>query len=209
MFNRIRIAVALFILPLTLAACGNGGNSTSSSRSTVVATVRADNSYAHVFPEVAKLLSSPVVGAVVEGKITDIQYKFVDQLVPETVMTLQVEQARGDVPKTVQAYEFGGLIPVSAHSAGDRARFGADVPADGLVDYAPVGGAKPPVLGQQVVLALLPYSGGGPVPGAFSVLDDAFGRFVRTDDGDYERAGTEPGYDRVLTQTALNAVFLK
>lgn len=174
----------------------------------VVATVGMGATLASPPAEAAELFSDRSVDLIVEGRVSRIEYRYVDDAVGSTGLTIAVDRARGDAPTELTSWELGGLIPVSELPEVQRAKmFGErEVADDALIDFAPAFGAKHAKVGERVVLFLQRVDT-GPTAGDYNALSDTMGRFVLNADGVYERAGT--AIDGSEAREALNPVALE
>lgn len=175
---------------------------TSAAKRTVVKSVSSDPIVRHLVLKTADLFASPALDLVVEGTVTAIDYRYVDGLYASTKMTVAVARQRGGVAKEVVVWEAGGYVPVSDFSASDRAKMLSsekELSGDEVVDYKPYGDATHPEVGDSVLLFLWENPNRGEMEGTYYELGDSFGRFARDTNGDYVRAASEEGVERVLS----------
>lgn len=212
--KRVARAIAAgVVISSSLSACGGtepvvAPQPTSRPSERVVATVGMGASLAAPPDGAAELLSDGTVDLMVEGRVSRIEYRYVDDAVASTGLTISVDRARGHSPSELTSWELGGLIPVGELPEFQRDKMfrGRDVGDDALVDFAPAFGAEHAEVGDQVVLFLKRVAT-GPTAGDYTPLSDAMGRFVRNQDGVYERAGTAT--DGSDTREVLDPVLLE
>lgn len=184
------------MLASLVTACGEAELATAPLPTTapsprVVATVGVNATLPAPPSKAAELFSDRSVDAIVQGRVSAIEYRYADGAVAFTGVTISVERSNRAVPPEITSWELGGLIPVHELAESQRARMfgGKQVPDSALVDFAPGFGAKRAKVGDTVVLFLDRVTA-GPTVGDYNALGDTLGRFVLGESGVYERAGT-------------------
>lgn len=218
-----RLAGCVLLLA-TLAGCGGTearqpgsaasvNTATSASGGTVVATVSSHGSSEHAPRPAAEVFANdPFVSVVARGKITKIEYRYFDEAVAMTAMTVTIDASNGEpVGPTITAWETGGLIPVTDLSKVDQARMFGDkaVPAGAVVDFRPSYNGERAEVGDQVVLILRKVDG-GPTLGGYNLVNGTLGRFTENTNRDYVRAGliTE-GQSHEMLRAETVSTYLK
>lgn len=210
------VGVSLAAIALT-AGCGSTTTKTDDPPGTtahIVAVASTDAALGQFPRTVSGLIVSKDVVAVVVGRITAVRYEFPEQLAPMTAITVSVARARGTSATEVTAWEPGGIIPLTAHSADDRARlsggngFTASDPS-AMIDYRPVGDAAHPQVGDQVLLFLTANPNEGSVAGGYLVAGAAYGRFqAGPGTGTFTRATRDDGIlERTVAASALEVAL--
>lgn len=209
-FKRAFVSGALLAAAMICGGCGaqqvTPQQADVVSSDSVIATFEADAAAAigSDLPTVSALAGSPLVDAVVEGKIEAVDYIMAGGRLPMTRLTVSVSRARGVSDATVTVWESGGLIKVSDLPERSRQKaLGSESsapPADAVVDFRPDHGATRAAVGDAVVLFLHKEpSTTGPQAGGYLLVAGTLGRFTfDSESQQYVRSGDEQGWERSL-----------
>lgn len=126
-----------------------------------------------------------VVGAV-QGQITNVEYTTfglsagVDETVElelaVNIMTVRVSGSTFQVQKEIKVATTGGYLSPDVPDVYGKPS--EDLGSEGVIEYESLGGAKPPIVGETVVLYLQKSSGGFKKLAPYSVIGASFGRFT-------------------------------
>lgn len=180
---------------LLLSSCTAENQNSSPEKSekepfTILATVEAPEA-ALAFIEknpinyLAPKYDKVVVGAV-QGQITNVQYTTfglaggVDETyeleLAVNIMTVSVSGSTFQVQKEIKVATTGGYLSPDVPDVYGKPS--EDLGREGVIEYESLGGAKPPVVGETVVLYLQKSLGGFQKLAPYSVIGASFGRLT-------------------------------
>jgi hypothetical protein len=130
-------------------------------------------------------LHGDVLGAV-QGQITDVQYSKEDLTTGEdnrvlgslaqSVMTVKVTNSTFGAPQMITVATSGGYL--SPTVMGVLGRPSGDLGDKGVVEYETLGGARPPVKGDSVILFIRAAGASISPDATYSVVGASYGRFT-------------------------------
>lgn len=158
-----------------------------------------------------------VVGAV-QGQITKVDYttitltagvdQTVDILLAVNVMTIRVTSSTFDAPKEIKVATSGGYLSPKVSDV--YGKLSQDLGSEGVIEYESLGGAEPPVAGENVVLYLQMSSGGFAKLAPYSVIGASFGRYTLDSvSGKFSRKMSTDGDSNTFSKMDLTGDLLK
>jgi hypothetical protein len=172
--RRVKLAAGLLVIPLSLAACSQGGSDdadVASSGPRVSATtpigqpdhvVQLDGALTRIYsaPTVEAFTQDPAVTNVIQGKVTNSRPQVTQPgNVVETILTIDVSaQRESGAPTTVQVREQGGVVTMADVSSDFVARLGRKLTSKEMsqtVDYR-FNAIRHAAVGDEVLIAVGP-----------------------------------------------------
>jgi hypothetical protein len=172
--RRIKLAAGLLVIPLSAAACSQGGSDTAdvaSPKPRVAATapvgeadhvVRLDGALTRIYsaPTVEAFTQDPAVTNVIQGKVTKSRPQVTQPgNVVETILTVDVSaQREPGAPTTVEVREQGGVVTMADVSSDFVARLGRKLTSkekSQTVDYR-FNAIRHAAVGDEVLIAVGP-----------------------------------------------------
>lgn len=159
---------------------------------------------------------SDYVAGVIEGTITDVEYTVVttqegeddtfELSITHSIMTVEVARSSNSgIAGTVTVVTNGAYLPAGEGPVDGSA---SNPESGATVDmYPTIGGGKPPVTGEKVVLVLTKAEGVMAPLADYLVVGSTCGRFVQGADGVYVRVDHETGTRVTLSDAFFDAAF--
>ena len=153
-----------------------------------------------------------VLGAV-QGQITNVEYttfelsagvdQTVDLELAVNVMTVRVSGSTFQVQKEIKVATTGGYLSPDVPDVYGKPS--EDLGSEGVIEYETLGGAKPPVVGETVVLYLQKSLGGFMRLAPYSVIGASYGRYtLDSESGKFDRNRAGSSLDRGFDRVAFN-----
>lgn len=186
-----KLAIAGLTLALLSACAGTPeaqvelqkpGNIVASSIPTLATLAGIEtNPHKYLDPQ----LNPDVLGAV-EGQLTGVDYTRIDLTTDEnsavlgslaqSVMTLRVTKSTFDVPEFITVSTSGGYLPTT--TLGILGRPSGEFGESGVIEYETLGGSRPPVKGDQVILFVRVAGESVSSDATYTVAGASYGRFT-------------------------------
>lgn len=165
------------------------------AKQNIIYTVQTNAVLKRLYPTIDEFNKDPEIDAIIKGRVTRVDYSYLDGIA-RSILTVNVLQSfKGNVPKTIKAYEDGGYVRLKDvmerfKDKNFETTYTPEQIENGIVDFkfenAPH--AKP---GQQVMLYL--WRNKPPLPtDTFMIESSVYGRFtLNKNNGNYERPKEE------------------